>query len=223
MPVAQKGGYGSAKHVKRKTLLLNLPPLETSRLQHRLMKANELRKGMVFQIDGRNVVVKQMQVQSPSSRSGSTLYKVRGHDVASGQKFERNFKGDEVVIQVEISRPAVQLLYRDADGCTFMDKESFEQYTLADDAVEDELPFLTESLEGVSALIADGVLLGIELPSTVVLEIEDCAPGMKAASSSARTKPATLSTGLVIQVPEYLTPGEKVKVNTETREFMSRA
>ncbi len=178
---------------------------------------------MVFQLDGRNIVVKQVQVQSPSSRSGNTLYKVRGRDVASGQKFERNFKGDEVLAAVEISRPAVQLLYRDADGCTFMDRESFEQYTLADDAIEDELPFLSEALEGVTALIADGVVLGIELPATVVLEIADCAPGMKAASSSARTKPATLTTGLVVQVPEYLTPGEKIKVNTETREFMSRA
>ena len=178
------------------------------------MKANELRKGAVFQLDGKNIVVKQMQVQSPSSRSGNTLYKVRGHDVASGQKFERNYKGDENVTSVEISRPAVQLLYRDTDGCTFMDKESFEQYTLAEEAIEDELPFLTESLEGVSALIADGVVLGIELPASVVLEIEECAPAMKAASSSARTKPATLTTGLIIQVPEYLTPGEKIRINT---------
>ncbi|WP_455234638.1 elongation factor P-like protein EfpL [Thiogranum longum] len=187
------------------------------------MKANELRKGAVFQMDGRNIVVKQVQVQAPSSRSGSTLYKVRGQDVSSRQKFERNFKGDEVLTPVDISRRAVQLLYRDADGCTFMDSESYEQYTLNEAMIEDELPFLSEGLEGVSALIADGVVLGIELPAAVVLEIEECAPGMKAASSSARTKPATLTTGLVVQVPEYLTPGEKIKVNTETREFMSRA
>ena len=187
------------------------------------MKANELKKGMVIQVGDQNIMVKHVQVQAPSSRSGNTLYKVRGQDVSSGQKFERNFKGEEVVNLVDIARRNVQLLYRDADGCTFMDGESYEQYTLADAAVEDELPFLSEGLEGITALITDGVLLGIELPATVVLEIEECAPGMKAASSSARTKPATLSTGLVVQVPEYLTPGEKIKVNTETREFISRA
>ena len=187
------------------------------------MKANELKKGGVFQTEGRNIVVKQVQVQSPSSRSGSTLYKVRGQDVSSGQKFERSFKGDETVIPVEIARRAVQLLYRDADGCTFMDSESYEQYTLAEQTIEEELPFLSEGLEGLMALISEGVLLGIELPATVVLQIQDTAPGMKAASSSARTKPATLSTGLVVQVPEYLTPGEKIKINTETREFVSRA
>jgi len=187
------------------------------------MKANELKKGMVFQAGGQNIVVKQVQVQAPSSRSGNTLYKVRGQDVSSGQKFERSFKGEEALTTIDISRRAVQLLYRDADGCTFMDGESYEQYTLADAAVEDELPFLSDGLEGITAIITDGVLLGIEVPPTVTLEIEDCAPAMKAASSSARTKPATLSTGLVVQVPEYLTPGEKIKVNTETREFISRA
>jgi len=178
---------------------------------------------MVFDNDGHNIAVKHVQVQAPSSRSGNTLYKVRGQDLASGQKFERSFKGEENVVPVDIARRVVQLLYRDADGCTFMDGETYEQYTLAEEAVTEELSFLSDGLEGITALITDDRLLAIELPATVVLEISDTAPGMKAASSSARTKPATLNTGLVVQVPEYLTPGEKIKVNTETREFISRA
>lgn len=177
----------------------------------------------MFHLDGKNILVKKVHVQSPSSRSGNTLYKVSGYDIVSRQKFERSFKGDEVVDVVDVSRQAVSLLFRDADGCTFMDTESYEQYTLSDDAVEDELPFLTEGLEGLKALVSENNILGIELPASVILEIEDCAPAMKTASSSARTKPATLSSGLVVQVPEYLTPGEKIKVNTETRDFISRA
>ncbi|HED52546.1 MAG TPA: elongation factor P-like protein YeiP [Gammaproteobacteria bacterium] len=187
------------------------------------MKANEIKKGMVFQIEGKNILVKHVQVQSPSSRSGSTLYKVRGQDLVSQQKYERRFKGDESVDSVDMVRRAVQMSYRDGDGCTFMDTESYEQYTLSDEALADELDFLKDGLEGISALITDGVVLAIELPATVALEITECAPGMRAASSSARTKPATLSTGLIIQVPEYLTPGEVIKVNSETREFISRA
>lgn len=187
------------------------------------MKANEIKRGSVFELDGRKIMVKHMQVQSPSSRSGSTLYKVRGKDVESGQKYEKSFKGDEVVAPIDISRCSIQLLYRDGDGYTFMNTDSYEQYTLADDAMEDEAPFLYDGMEGLSALTTDGVLLGIELPATIVLEVEECAPAMKTASASARTKPATMTTGLVIQVPEYLTQGEKVKINTETREFMSRA
>lgn len=187
------------------------------------MKANELKKGMVIQIDGQNILVKQVQVQSPSSRSGNTLYKTRGQNVVTRQKFERNFKGDDVISTVEFVRKPVQFLYRDTDGCTFMDSETYEQYVLPDAILEEELPYITDGLEGIQAMIADEALLGIELPATVVLEIVDCSPGIKGASAAARTKPATLTTGLVVQVPEYLTPGEHIKVNTESGEYISRA
>jgi elongation factor P len=162
-------------------------------------------------------------VQSPSSRSGSTLYKVRGHDILTRQKVEARYKGDENVQTVEFSRRPVLFLYRDVDGCTFMDKENYEQYTLAAEALEDELKYLSDNLDGILAMISDDTVLGIELPATVTLEIHDTAPGMRTASSSARTKPATLSTGLVVQVPEYLAPGETIKVNTGTGEYVSRA
>lgn len=187
------------------------------------MKANEIKRGSVFLYDNRHIMIKSVQVQSPSSRSGNTLYKVVGRDIVSRQKFERSFKGDETIEDLDVQRRDVQLLYRDGDGCTFMDVESYEQYTLADEVVEDELLFLSEGIEGLKALVNEEVILGIELPNTVILTIEECSPGIKAASSSARTKPATLNTGLVVQVPEYLTPGETIKVNTETREFISRA
>jgi len=187
------------------------------------MKANELKKGMVILVDGRNIIIKGVQVQSPSSRSGSTLYKARGQDIVSRQKFERSFKGDETVEPVEMERREVQMLFRDGDGCTFMDTETYEQYTVSEEAISDELPYLFDGIEGLRALITDGTVLGIELPGTVALEITECAPGMKAASASSRNKPATLSTGLVVQVPEYLTPGEVIKVNTDTGEYISRA
>jgi len=187
------------------------------------MKASELKKGLVLDIDGRNILVKALDIQSPSSRSGSTLYKVRGLDIVSKQKYENRFKGDENVQTVEFGRRPVQFLFQDAEGCTFMDRESYEQYTLPSADLHEELQYLSEDLEGITAMIADGVILGIELPATVTLEIVDTAPGMKAASASARNKPATLTTGLVVQVPEYLTPGERIKVNTGTGEYISRA
>lgn len=187
------------------------------------MKANEIKKGAVIEVEGQKVVIKLVTVQSPSSRSGSTLYKVKGQNVVTRQKFERSFKGDESVGEVDFVRRPVQLLYRDSDGCTFMDSESYEQFVVSEESLEEELPFISEGLEGMTALIADGELLGIDLPSTVTLEIVECSPGIKGASAAARTKPATLSTGLVVQVPEFLAPGEVIKVNTETGEYMSRA
>lgn len=187
------------------------------------MKASELKKGMAIQVDARKVMVREVQVQTASSRSGNTLYKVRGRDLVSKQKWEAAFKGDEPVQTADFERRPVQFLYQDAEGCTFMDAETYEQYTLDRDALEEERSYLSEGIEGVFALLVDGAVLGIELPATVVLEIADTAPAMKAASASARTKPATLSTGLVVQVPEYLQPGEAIKINTATGEFTSRA
>jgi len=187
------------------------------------MKTSDLKKGMVVQYEGQVILIKQVIVQTPSSRSGNTLYKVTGRNVVNKQKFDKTYKGDENIDTVDFVRRDVQLLYRDTEGCTFMDTESYEQYVLAQDDLEDELRYIVDGQEGLSALIADGVMLGIELPATVALEILECSPGIKGASASARTKPATLSTGLVVQVPEYLTPGEKIKVNTDTGEYMSRA
>jgi elongation factor P len=104
-----------------------------------------------------------------------------------------------------------------------MDRETYEQFTFDLDALEAELPYLTEGLEGIFAMVVNGEPVGIELPATVTLEIVECAPAMKGASASARNKPATLATGLVVLVPEYLAQGETIKINTLTGEFMSRA
>jgi elongation factor P len=187
------------------------------------MKASELKKGQVLDSDGRRILIRDLEVQSPSSRSGSTLYKVRGYDIITRQKYENRFKGDDALQTVEFNRRAVQFLYRDAESCTFMDRESYEQYTLDSTDLEAELQYLSDELDGIIAMIADDSVIGIELPATVVLEIVETAPGMKSASASARNKPATLTTGLVVQVPEYLTPGERIKVNTGSGEYVSRA
>lgn len=187
------------------------------------MKANEIKKGMVIDQDNKNVLIKKIFVQSPHSRGGSTLYKMSGSDIASGQKFERSFKGDENVTQVNVARRAVQLLFSDSESYTFMDSENYDQYVLTADELADEAKFLYDGLEGLSALISEEQVLGIELPTIMTFEIIECAPGIKGGSASARTKPATLSAGLVVQVPEYLSIGEIIKVNTELREFVSRA
>lgn len=187
------------------------------------MRANELKKGHAVIIDGNTYIVKEVQVKSPSSRSGNTLYKVSYRNVVTKQKFEQTYRGEDVLQEVEFTRRPIQLLYRETESCTFMDKESYEQHTIDNDAIDAELPYLAEGLDGVYALIADNALLGIELPATVEMDIVECAPGIKGASASARTKPATLTTGLVVQVPEYLSPGERIKINTATGEFMSRA
>ena len=187
------------------------------------MKANEIKRGSFIHYEGQNIVIKSVFCQTASSRSGNTIYKMKGQALITKKKFEHGFLGDENIEVIDVTRRSVQPLYREGEAWVFMDNESYEQYTLDDDDIRDELSFLMEGLEGVDALVVDEQIMGIELPSTVVLSIEDTAPAIKAASSSARTKPATLSTGLVVQVPEYLTAGNAIKINTETQEYVSRA
>ena len=104
-----------------------------------------------------------------------------------------------------------------------MDLEDYSQYAIGEASLENQLEYLTDGLEGITALLVEGNLVAIDLPQSVVIDITDSSPGIKGATASARTKPATLSTGLVVQVPEYIEQGEKVKVNTTNGKFMSRA
>ena len=186
-------------------------------------KASDLKRGMIVEINGAPHVVKNVDVKSPSSRGANTLYKVRFNNVQTKQKFEQTYKGEDMLKDVDFSRRAVQFLFKDGDMYTFMDVEDYSQYTLSADDLDDQLGYLVDGLEGLSALLVEGNVIGVELPQSVDLEVVDTAPAMKGASATSRTKPATLSSGLEVQVPEYIAVGEVIKVNTGTGKFMSRA
>ncbi|MES9856159.1 MAG: elongation factor P-like protein YeiP [Sedimenticola sp.] len=186
-------------------------------------KACELKRGMIVEINGAPHSVKQVEAKSPSSRGASTLYKVRFTNLKTGQKLNDSFKGDDLLKAIDCVRTQVQYSYLDGDIFMFMDMEDYSQYGLSRDDLEDQLGYLTEGLEGITALLVDGQLLGIELPQSVSLTITDTSPGIKGATATGRTKPAMLTTGMEVQVPEYLESGEVVKVNTSTGKFISRA
>jgi elongation factor P len=188
-----------------------------------MAKASELKKGMVVEINGLPHVVKQVEVRSPSSRGASTLYKVRFNNLKTGQKLDESLKGDDFFKDADCVRTKVQFSYIDGDNYIFMDMEDYTQYSIIGDELEEQKGYLTEGLEGLVALLIDDAVLGIELPGSVVLAIVETAPGIKGATATGRTKPARLSTGLEVQVPEYLEADELIKVNTATGKFMSRA
>ncbi|GMR15953.1 MAG: elongation factor P-like protein YeiP [Gammaproteobacteria bacterium] len=186
-------------------------------------KANELKSGMVVEINGAPHAVKNVDAKSPSSRGASTLYKVRFTNLKTGQKLDESYKGEDMLKEADCSRVQVQFSYVDGDAYTFMNMEDYSQYTLNRDEIEESVEYLSEGLDGIFALIMDDAILGIELPQSVVLKITETAPGIKGATATGRTKPAILSTGLEIQVPEYLESDQEVKVNTTNAKFMSRA
>ena len=188
-----------------------------------MAKASELKKGMVVEVNGVPHVVKQIEVRNPSSRGASTLYKVRFNNLKSGQKLDESLKGDDFFKEADYARAKAQFSYIDGDNYVFMNVEDYSQYTLSSEDLEGQIGYLTEGLEGIVALLVDDEVIGIELPSSVVMAIVDTTPAIKGATASARTKTARLTTGIEIQVPEYLEMDESVKVNTETGKFMSRA
>ncbi len=186
-------------------------------------KASDLKTGSVVEIDGGVYIARNIDKRNPSARGASTLYKVRFFNVRSGQKLEQTLKGDDFLKDGDLTKTSVQFSYREGDMITFMDTGDYSQYTLDADVLEEQLGYITEDLEGMIAMLVDGEIVGIEVPQTVVLEITETSPSIKGASATARTKPATLSTGLEIQVPEYLETGERIKVNTANAKFLSRA
>ena len=187
-------------------------------------RANEIKKGMAVSHNGKLLLVKDIDVQSPSARGASTLYKMRFTDIRTGLKVEERFKGDDIIDTISLSRRQVTFSYIDGDEYVFMDDEDYTPYLFKSEQIEEELLFLPEGgIPGIQVLTMDGQILALELPQTVDMEIVETTPGIKGASASARTKPATMSTGLVVQVPEYLSNGDKIRIHIAERRYMSRA
>lgn len=186
-------------------------------------KASDLKRGVIVDINAIPHAVKKVEAKSPSSRGAATLYKIRFTNLKTGQKLDESYKGDDFLKDIDCVRVAVQYSYMDGDSYIFMNMEDYSQYGLNAADLEDQQGYLTEGLEGIKALLVDGEILGIELPQSVSLAITDTAPGIKGATATGRTKPAMLSTGLEVQVPEYLENEEIIKINTSDGKFISRA
>ena len=187
------------------------------------MFAKELKPGAVVNYNGAPVLIQSVAVQSPSARGAATLYKFRGKNLLNKQKADITLKGDQSLDAANFQRRSIKLMYTDATHMHLLDQTDYNQYSLELEDVADERQYITEELEGMLALIYNDECVGVQLPTAVELSITQCDPSVRGNSATGRTKPATLQTGLVVQVPEYLTEGERIKVDTRTGEFLSRA
>ncbi|MDN3613700.1 elongation factor P-like protein YeiP [Vibrio gallaecicus] len=186
-------------------------------------RASEIKKGFAITVESKTVIVKDIEVTTPGGRGGQKIYRFRGNDVATGVKTEVRHKADEIVDTIDVTKRQVVFSYVDGDEYIFMDNEDYTQFIFNGESISDELLFINEETQGILAVLIDGNAVTLELPSTVELVIEETDPSIKGASASARTKPAKLSTGLTVQVPEYIATGDKVVVNTTDRKYMNRA
>ena len=187
------------------------------------MLAKEIKRGGIVVYHGAPCLIESVAVQTPSARGAATFYKYRARNLATRQKVDISLRGNEGLDEADFKRRAVKYLYADSDSMHFMDEEDYNQYALPKEDVAEESKYITEALEGMLALIYNDQCIGIQVPTTVALKVVQCDPGIKGASATARTKPATLETGLVVQVPEYLTQDEVIKVDSRTGEYLSRA
>ena len=186
------------------------------------MLAKEIKTGTVVNFKGSPVIINSISVQTPSARGAATLYKFRGRNLVSKQKTDITLKGTESLDEADFQRRSVKLMYTDATHVHLLDQSDYNQFAIELEHVSEELNYVTEEMEGLLALVYNDECVGLQLPTAVELTVTQCDPGVKGNSATGRTKPATLETGLVVQVPEYLAQGQHIKVDTRTGEFLSR-
>jgi elongation factor P len=188
-----------------------------------MISTGDFKRGLRIEIEGDPYLILDLHVQTPSARGASSLSKVKVRNLRTGQVLDKTFRGGDKVAEPNLELRPVQFLYSDGEGYHFMDAQSYDQFTLTGDDLGDAAGYLKEGLEGIRSVVFNGQVISVDLPTTVVLRVTETNPALKGASAQAQTKPATLETGLVIQVPSYLESGELVQVDTREARFIARA
>jgi elongation factor P len=183
------------------------------------VSTNDLKTGMTLDLGGQLWQVLEFQHHKPGK--GQAVVRTKLRNVRSGAVQERTFKADEKVGLAIVERREMQYLYRDGDTLVLMDNESYEQLPVPGEVAGDSVRYL---VEGATALVPiyEGNPIGLELPAAVVLRVTKSDPGIKGDRVSGAMKPATLETGIVVQVPLFIEEGDRVKVDTRTGEYLTR-
>ena len=180
----------------------------------------DLRKGMAIELDGEPHVVVDYERSKMQQRA--PVMRIRFRSFRTGRVVDRTFQGYDVKLTpASVERRTAQFIYREDELYYFMDTESYEQFPLSEEQVGEAAQYLTEETT-VDLVISDGQPLAIELPVTVDLKIAETAPGFRGDTVQGGTKPATLETGLVVQVPLFVTEGATVRIDTRSAEYLSR-
>ena len=184
-----------------------------------MASTNDLKNGMVLDLDGQLWQVLWFQHHKPGK--GNTVVRTKLKHVLSGKIIDKTFNSDTKVDTATVDRREMQYLYMDGDDYVFMDNTTFDQFMISADTVGDAKDFM---LENQNAIVAthEGNPLFIELPAAVELEVTYTEPGLQGDRSTGGTKPATVETGLQIQVPLFITTGERIKVDTRDGSYQGR-
>jgi len=185
-----------------------------------MISASEFRNGITIEKDGQVLEIIEFQHVKPGK--GAAFVRTKLKDIVNGGVTETTFRPTEKFPQARIDRKEFQYLYKDGDLYTFMDTENYDQVSLGADVVGDSMKFVKEN-EMVRINSYNGNAFAIEPPLFVELEIIDTEPGFKGNTATGATKPATVETGAQVAVPLFVDNGEKIKIDTRTGEYLSRA
>jgi elongation factor P len=184
-----------------------------------VINAGELRKGITIELDGKLYQVIDYQ-HVKMKRTALARLKLR--NIVDGHTIEQTFQNTEKFVRARLDYRDMQYLYNDGGLYYFMDEENFEQTSLDEGQLGDAMNYLKEGMSLQIASYKDK-LVGVELPITVELEVTETGPSFKGDTASAGTKPATLETGLTIQVPMFINEGDTIKVDTRSGSYLERA
>ena len=185
-----------------------------------MVSAGDFRNGVTLEIDGQVVQILEFQHVKPGK--GAAFVRTKLKNVINGGVVERTFRPTEKFPAARNDRVDMQYLYADGDLYNFMDVNTYEQIALSTDVVGDALKFVKEN-ETVKVCSYNGKVFSVEAPLFVELEVTDTEPGFKGDTATGATKPATLETGAQIIVPLFVNQGDRVKIDTRTGEYLSRA
>jgi elongation factor P len=180
---------------------------------------SQFRNGLKIELDGEPFTIVYFQHVKPGK--GGAFVRTKVKNLKTGRVLDRRFRAGEKVEAADIEDRRMQFLYRDGEQLVFMDSESYDQIPFSGEQVGDASRFLSENMD-VDVLFWRGTPINIELPAFVELNITQCDPGLKGDTASGATKPATLETQAVIQVPLFVKEGERVRVDTRTGEYVER-
>ena len=180
---------------------------------------SQFRNGLKIELDGEPFIITYFQHVKPGK--GGAFVRTKVKNLLTGRSVDRTFRSGEKAEEADVEERTMQYLYLDGDDLVFMDTSTYDQIPISRESVGEANKFMKENTE-VDILFWRGKAVNVELPAFAVLEVTQCDPGLKGDTASGATKPATLETGAVIQVPLFLKEGEKVRVDTRTGEYSER-
>jgi elongation factor P len=185
-----------------------------------MISTSDFHTGISVELEGEIYTILEFQHVKPGK--GAAFVRSKLKNLRTGSIAERTFRAGEKMARAHLERKEMEYLYRDGDSFHMMDMETYEQITLSSDQIGEGTKYLKEN-DHLNVVMHGEKLLGVDVPLSVVLKVEETEPGLKGDTASGASKPATMETGLVVQVPLFINSGDSIKIDTRTGSYIERA